>query len=118
MRRQNTQKMKVPERRGFLEKAKRKLDWHGDIFQFRLPDGKKSKKTWSGCIFTVTTITAVILYMVMQFLQLSTYQDPSIMVSTRDSFYSTDHEFTTDEGFQFAFGITAFDDVQEPIEDA
>ena len=112
MKRQKTTKVaKTTEKRGLFEKAKRKLDWHGDVFEFRLPDGKKSTKTWTGCIFTVITMTAVILYMVMQFMQLSTYQDPSIMVSTRDSFYSTDHEFTTDEGFQFAFGITAYDDV-------
>ena len=40
------------------------------------------------------------------------------MVSERDSYYSSDHEFTTDEGLMIAFGITAYDDNQEPIEEA
>ena len=41
-----------------------------------------------------------------QMIQLYNYIDPSIMVSKRDAFYSTDHEFTTDEGLQLAFAIT------------
>ena len=39
------------------------------------------------------------------------------MVSTRDSFFDTDFEFTTDTGLMIAFGLTAYDDNLEPIED-
>ena len=39
------------------------------------------------------------------------------MVSTRDAFFDTDHELTSDEGLQIAFGLTAFDDNRNPIED-
>ena len=39
------------------------------------------------------------------------------MVSMRDAYFDTDHELTTDEGLQIAFGITAYDDNQNPIED-
>ena len=53
-----------------------------------------------------------------QFIQLYNFIDPSIMVSKRDAFYTTDHEFTTEEGLQLAFTITAFDDNKLPIEEA
>ena len=96
-------------KRGFLEKSKRKLDWFGDGFTFRLPDGKKTKKTWTGCFITVFTITAVVLYAGTQYLQLHNFIDPSIMVSQRDAFYTTDHEFSSDEGLQVAFALTAYD---------
>ena len=54
----------------------------------------------------------------IQFLRLINFHEPTIMVSQRDSFYSTDKEFTSDEGLSLAFGITAYDDNQEPIEEA
>jgi hypothetical protein len=39
------------------------------------------------------------------------------MVSARDSFFPTDFEFNTDDGLQMAFGLTAYDDDYESIED-
>ena len=40
------------------------------------------------------------------------------MVSVREAYYDTDHEFTQDDDLMFAFGLTAYDSNQEPIEDA
>ena len=40
------------------------------------------------------------------------------MVSVRDSHFDSSYEFTSDEGMMLAFGLTAYDDNQEPIEDA
>ena len=53
----------------------------------------------------------------MQLVKLNAFAEPQIMVSVRDSFLDTDFEFTTDDGLMLAFGITAYDDNQEPIED-
>ena len=39
------------------------------------------------------------------------------MVSVRDSYYDTDHEFKTDHGFMVAAGITVYNWDREPIED-
>ena len=39
------------------------------------------------------------------------------MVNTRDSFFATDYEYTTDDGVMIAFGLTAYDENYEPIED-
>ena len=38
------------------------------------------------------------------------------MVSKRDNFFETDYEFKTDDGLQIAFGITAYDENYESIE--
>ena len=54
----------------------------------------------------------------MQLLRLLNYGDPAIMTSIKDSYFSTDHEFTTDEGLFIAFGISDYNDDREPIEDA
>ena len=39
------------------------------------------------------------------------------MVSKRDSYFGNDFEFTTRDGLMMAFGITAYDDNLEPIDD-
>ena len=61
---------------------------------------------------------AISLYAMTQLLELSNYVDPSIMVSTRDAFFTTDYEFTSDDGLQIAYMITEYDDNQMPIEEA
>ena len=40
------------------------------------------------------------------------------MVSQRDSFFDTDFEFDTNNGLMIAFGLTAYDDNLESIEDS
>ena len=45
------------------------------------------------------------------------YNETAVMTSVRDSYYSADHTFTSEDGFELAFGITAFDSNQEPIDD-
>ena len=40
------------------------------------------------------------------------------MVSTRDSYFSSEFEFTTDNGLMIAFGLTDYQNNREPIEDA
>ena len=46
------------------------------------------------------------------------FGDTSVQVSTQDNFFETDFEFTTEDGLMIAFGITAYDDNYESIEDA
>ena len=40
------------------------------------------------------------------------------MVSLRDSYIDDNFVFSTDEGLMIAFGLTAYDNVQNSIEDA
>ena len=40
------------------------------------------------------------------------------MVSKRDSYFGNDFEFTTKDGLMLAFGLTAYDNNIEPIDDA
>lgn len=46
-----------------------------------------------------------------------TYGSNTIMVSTRDSYFDTEFEFTTEQGLMIAFGLTAYDDNFDAIED-
>ena len=39
------------------------------------------------------------------------------MTSVSDSYFTADDAFTSEEGFELAYGITAFDNIQEPIDD-
>ena len=49
-------------------------------------------------------------------MKLSEFDDPSIMVSTRDAYFDTDYEFKTDAGFQIAFALTPYDSNPNPVE--
>ena len=60
---------------------------------------------------------AIIFYASIQFINLIEYGDNTIMVSSRDSHFGSDFEFMTKNGLQIAFGLTAYDGNQEPIED-
>ena len=86
-----------------------KLDWFGKDFNFRLPGGKKQKQSCHGVCVTVFIIFLVIFYAAMQFFKLKDYQDPSIMVSTRDAHFDQTYEFTEESGMKVAFAITAYD---------
>ena len=74
------------------------VDRFGDQFQFRLPNGKRSTKSYAGCIVTVCALFLVIFYALIQFLRLIDFQEPQIMVSERDSHFDSDYEFSIDEG--------------------
>ena len=101
----------------FMKKKLRKLDWFEDEFVLRLPDGKKSKKSWEGFFMTMIAISIVIFYACMQFFRLVQFEEPSIMVSERVSHFNDDFQFTSDSGFMAAYALTAYDDNMESIED-
>ena len=92
------------------------IDQYGRGFSFYLPGGRKALKSFNGCLVTLISLFVVCFYSTMQLMKLLEFGDPSIMVSTRDAYFDTDHEFTTDAGLQIAFAITAYDANREPID--
>ena len=70
-----------------------------------------------GLCFTIVVSIAIVFYASVQFVRLVSFGDNTIMVSSRDSFFPTDFEFTTDDGLMIAFGLTAYDENYESIED-
>ena len=54
----------------------------------------------------------------MQMIKLKNYGEPAIMTSVRDSYISTDDEFSTEQGLQIAFGLSDYGDETDPIEDS
>ena len=103
-------------KKSFFNKLK-SLDSFGQSFNFVLPEGGRSKKTWVGCVATFITLFLTIFYGSLQFIKLINFGEPTIMVSVRDSFLDTDFEFTTEDGLMIAFAITEYDDNEMPIED-
>ena len=74
------------------------IDQYGRGFSFYLPGGRKAMKSFHGCIISVVALFIVIFYSTVQLMKLLEFGDPSIMVSTRDAYFDTDQEFTTDSG--------------------
>ena len=68
-----------------------KIDQFGEGFTFYLPGGKKVMKSYPGCVISLISIFIVIFYSTVQFLKLIEFDDPSIMVSTRDAYFDTDY---------------------------
>ena len=60
-------------------------------------------------MFTVVISLAILFYASIQFIKLVEYGDNTIMVSSRDSYFGPEFEFTTENGLMMAFGITAYD---------
>ena len=40
-----------------------------------------------------------------------------VTMSTTEGYFSNDFVFSSDDGLRFAFGITSYDGVEEPIDD-
>lgn len=59
----------------------------------------------------------MVFYGTIQLIKLFNFGEPAIMESVRDSYFDTDHIFSSDEGLMVAFGLTAYDSNTEPIED-
>ena len=93
------------------------MDQFGQPFFFRLPDGRRDKRTWQGLCFSVIVAIAICLYAMGQFLNLVTYGSNTIMVSSRDSFFDTEFEFKTDDGLMIAFGLATYDENYGETED-
>ena len=93
------------------------LDQFGQPFFFRLPDGRRDKRTCPGFVFTVLVTAAICFYAAHQFARLLGFGDTTIMVSKIDSYFDTDFEFATEDGLAIGFMLTAYDDEQESIED-
>lgn len=84
-------------------------------YKFMLPDGKEKMSTGKGCCLTVFLLFALIFYGSMQSIKLFTFDETDVMVSQRDSYF--DASVVHSEGLWYAFGITAYDSNDQPIED-
>ena len=69
------------------------LDCFGQRFNFRLPDGRKDKRSWQGMILSIFVSVAIVFYASVKFIKLYGFDDNTIMISSRDSYFGTDFEF-------------------------
>ena len=95
------------------------IDAFGETFNFQLPEGHAtSRHTFTGMCITFLAIFVIMFFAAIKLKQLIVHDGPQIMVSTSDGYFDTEHEFTSNDGFMVAFALSAFDSVQEPIDDA
>ena len=92
-------------------------DAFGETFSFTLPNGKEKYTTWCGLIFTATIYIVLIVYGQMKLGKVVGWGDSAVVESREDSYFNSSFVWSSDEGMQFAFGITAYDGNQEPIDD-
>ena len=65
---------------------------------------------------TIILAVAICSYGALKSIELVTYDETDIMFSSRDAFFDADYVFTKDT-LQYSFGLSAYDDNIEPIED-
>ena len=104
----------MPSKNKFAAKVQ-EFDAFAHAFRFRLPNGEKEYRSWKGVCFTVILIIILAFYGVMQSIKLFERDETDVMQSSRDAHFDTD--FVYSENLWYAFGITAYDDVREPIDD-
>ena len=56
-------------------------------------------------------------YGLIRFLQLFGYEDTDVMLNIQENYFSYNYTFDSDDGLNFAFGITEYDGNPEPIDD-
>ena len=96
------------------------LDMFPSPFFFTLPNGQNSLPSKCGLFVTVILFITITFYGVTQLVTLSAYGNTTVMNNNIDSFYDEEYVFDLDKkdnGFQIAFGITAYDSNIEKIDD-
>ena len=85
----------------------------GDVFaqnfQFRLPNGHRKHHSVMGCLMTVILLVAIMSYGAMKSIELVTYDETDIMLSSRGAFFDSDYVHTPEEMW-YAFGLSSYDE--------
>ena len=84
-------------------------------YRFKLPEGKDAHASCYGCLLTIFLVLTCLTFAVMQSIKLLTFDETDVMLSARDSYFDYNDEYS--ENLAIAFGITAYDNNQEIIED-
>ena len=100
-----------------LEEIMLDRDAFGQGFAFTLPNGKETYNTWFGTITTFLLYGLLIVYGSMKMQKVYGYGSSAIDYAKQDSFFDAEFTWNSTMGMQFAFGITHYDDDQEPVDD-
>ena len=93
-------------------------DLFGQHFNFKMPGGKDFYATGCGVMFSIILLVILVFYGSIQMHSLYWYDDTKVLTSVNDAYYADDYVFSSTDGFEIAFAITAFDTNRDPIEDA
>ena len=110
---------------GKFRKKFNSIDNFGEFFKFYLPgtDNSETLTTTSGSLLTIFMWSLILMYGLIQLHSLSYYKATDITTSFVEFFYDQDIQFPQEiddlvfPNFQIAFGLAAFDEDPEPIDD-
>ena len=103
-------------RKGFSQFMAEK-DRFGETFQFKLPGNHKKYGSTLGFGFTIALIIFILIQTYLKFQLVFGYGDSVTFESIKNSYYNSSYVLSSNDGLQFAFGITAYDSNQEVVED-
>ena len=98
------------------------IDQFGEGFHFKLPAGQDTYKTGIGAIITIIVALTLLSYGSLQLQRLVVFGETVVAASVKDSHFTADITFPfpdaeENQDFELAYGITAYDNVQEPFDD-
>ena len=93
------------------------FDAFGETFQFKLPDGKDEYKSCMGLVLTIFCYSLLVTYSSFKIKKVWNFGDTNVNLSHEDSYFDYKQIWSSEDGLQFAFAITAYDNEQESIED-
>ena len=68
-------------------------------------------RTWLGFGLSFFILSVLIVYASMKAIKVRSYGDTKIYESKRDSFFDEEFIWSSDDEMQFAFGLTAYDNI-------
>ena len=92
------------------------LDFFGKSFDFQFPGGRNKHKTIMGAIVSLVLILMLLFYLCLRTTILIFRSDTDYLAYESEIYFRTEF-FTSEDGFNVAFALTEYDNVEEPIED-
>ena len=108
---------------GVLERKLLDQDGFASGFGFKLPGGNDRLPTYLGSFSSIAVLLILIFYGALQMSRLVSFCETVVTMSVRDSFFSPEEVYPYDvedltyDGFDLAFGLTAYDDNPDRIDD-
>ena len=93
------------------------LDKFGEIFSFKLPGNKWRQGTPLGCVFTFALVIVLFIHGYLKASRVFGFGDTKIIESHQESYLNDTFIISSDQGLNFAYGLTAYDENQEIVED-
>ena len=94
--------------------AVKKADIFAQNIEILLQNGRSKLQTHCGLIFGITMVTIMILYGIMKIIVMAEFKDNTISEPIKHNYFPMTYEYDDRDGFNIAFGLTAYDSTSDP----